>query len=192
MEEKISLPAFFEYKDQAVIDSFKKEKTRLLDFIRKRVADKADAEDILQDVYYQLLESFNPIQPIEKISSWLFRVARNKIVDKYRKKKPVSFTDHSFRTGDQEYSLNLQDLLYDDKNNPEEQHFNSLIWDTIMAALEELPEEQRSVFISNELEGIGFKELSEDSGVSVNTLLSRKRYAVLHLRKRLQKLYDEL
>jgi RNA polymerase sigma factor (sigma-70 family) len=161
---------------------------RLLGFIRKRVKNEADAEDILQDVFYQFIGN---AEPVEQLTAWLFTVARNKITDKQRKKRPELLEDV---LGDEEVEddFNWQELLLDKSSNPEKEYLRSLFWEELNAALQELPAEQREVFIKNELEGVPFKELSEQSGETINTLISRKRYAVLHLRDRLQVLRDEL
>jgi len=166
-----------------VINDYSK---RLLGFIRKRVSNDADAEDILQDVFYQLIGN---TEPIEQLTGWLFTVARNKITDKKRKHKPELLDDVY---GDDDEMMNWTELFFDNDNNPETDYLRSLFWEALNNALNELPEEQKNVFVLNELEGIPFKEISERTGASVNTLLSRKRYAVLHLRERLQTLRDEL
>jgi RNA polymerase sigma factor (sigma-70 family) len=168
-----------------VINDYSK---RLLGFIRKRVSSEADAEDILQDVFYQLIGN---TQPIEQLTGWLFTVARNKITDKSRKQKPDLLED-LFSNADGEELLNWTEMFFDISVNPETDYLRSLFWEALNNALKELPEEQRTVFELNELEGIPFKVISEQTGVSVNTLLSRKRYAVLHLRERLQTLRQEL
>jgi RNA polymerase sigma factor (sigma-70 family) len=162
---------------------------RLFGFIRKRVNTDEDAEDILQDVWYQFTTVVDA-EPIEQASAWLFRVARNRITDKHRKMKPDSF-DPVFPFSDND-EPNFKEFLLADRNDPETEHLRSLFWEELNAALNELPEDQRQVFIWNELEDISFKEISERTGENVNTLLSRKRYAVLHLRDRLQIVYDEL
>lgn len=163
---------------------------RLFGFIRKRVNTEEDAEDILQDVWYQLTATVDT-EPIEQVSSWLFRVARNKIIDRYRKKKPESLEDAlAFENEDGEF--NLKEILLADNKNPESEYLRSLFWKELESALEELPQEQREVFIWNEMEDVPFKEIAERTGLSVNTLISRKRYAVLHLRNRLQTLYSEI
>ena len=171
----------------SVISQFGK---RLFGFIRPRVNNEADAEDILQDVWYQLTATVDT-EPIEQVSSWLFKVARNKIIDRYRKKKPESLDDAlTFEGEDGEVSF--KEILLADNNNPESEHLRNMFWKELQDALEELPEEQRDVFIWNELEDVPFKEIAERTGVQVNTLISRKRYAVLHLRERLQTLYNEI
>ena len=161
---------------------------RLLGFIRQRVNNEADAEDILQDVWFQFSAS---AEPIEQVGSWLFTVARNKITDRYRKHKP-ELLDDILPPEDEEGNIGFRDLLFDDSNNPETAYLRNLFWETLEQALQELPEEQRSVFVKNELEDIPFKTLAETTGISVNTLISRKRYAVLHLRNRLTDLRNEL
>ena len=161
---------------------------RLFGFIRQRVNNEADAEDILQDVWYQFSAS---AEPIEQVSSWLFTVARNKITDRYRKKKP-ELLDDIFPPGE-EGSGSFRDILFDDSpDNPESVYLRNLFWETLEDALEELPEEQRKVFVRHELEDVPFKTISEETGIPVNTLISRKRYAVLHLRSRLEDLRNEL
>jgi RNA polymerase sigma factor (sigma-70 family) len=187
----LAVPATQDSKNQTLKVAFQDEKQRLLAFIRKRVPEKTDAEDILQDVFYQLAETFNVLEPIEQISAWLFRVARNKIIDRYRKKKPESLEQY-LNTGEDEESWNLSKLLFDPQDGPENTYTRTRVWDALAEALDELPIEQRDVFVWHELEGKSFKDISEETGVTVNTLLSRKRYAVLHLRKRLESLYDEM
>jgi len=163
---------------------------RLLGFIRNRVNSEEDAEDILQDVWYQFTKALDA-GPIEQVSSWLFRVARNRIIDNYRKKKP-ELIDDLFVPEDEEDSISFQEILFSENKNPEWDHLRNLFWKSLEEALNELPNEQRMVFIWNELEDIPFKEISEKTGEQVNTLISRKRYAVLHLRNRLAHLRDEL
>ncbi len=161
---------------------------RLFGFIRKRVSNEADAEDILQDVFYQFIGN---TQPIEQLSGWLFTVARNKITDRQRKHKPLALED-SFATGEEEASFDWTELFFEEGNDPETQYLRNLFWEALQDALNELPQEQRDVFILNEIEGVPFKIIAEQTGETVNTLISRKRYAVLHLRERLQTLKDEM
>lgn len=168
-----------------VINDYSK---RLMGFIRKRVTNEADAEDVLQDVFYQFIGN---TQPIEQMSAWLFTVARNKITDRQRKHKPEALED-VFRDEEGEEAINWSELLFDSSNNPEREYLRALFWEELNAALEELPAEQRDVFIRHELEGVPFKEMAEQTGETVNTLISRKRYAVLHLRERLSLLKDDL
>jgi RNA polymerase sigma factor (sigma-70 family) len=170
-----------------VISQFGK---RLMGFIRQRVNNEADAEDILQDVWYQLTATVDT-EPIEQVSSWLFKVARNKIIDRYRKKKPVLLED--MLVGDnEEDAISFTDILIDESNNPEREHLRNLFWKTLDEGLQELPENQRDVFVWNELEDIPFKEIAKRTGEPVSTLISRKRYAVLFLRERLLALYEEI
>jgi RNA polymerase sigma factor (sigma-70 family) len=161
---------------------------QLLGFIRKRVGSQADAEDILQDVWYQLTTAVDT-EPIEQMSGWLFKVARNKIIDRYRKKQPDSL-DLLLETGESANGPDLAAILLDKGQDPETDNLRSLFWKTLHEALDELPEEQRTVFVWNELDGLSFKEIAERTGEKVNTLISRKRYAVLHLRERLLHLYQ--
>jgi RNA polymerase sigma factor (sigma-70 family) len=163
---------------------------RLMGFIRKRVNNEADAEDILQDVFYQFIGN---TQPIEQMTAWLFTVARNKIIDRKRKKRPESLEDiFSEEDGTENGGLNWSEFLFDASDNPEKDYLRTIFWEELNNALNELPAEQKQVFILNELEGVPFKEIAERTGETVNTLLSRKRYAVLHLRNRLSALKDEL
>ncbi|MDP1676285.1 MAG: sigma-70 family RNA polymerase sigma factor [Bacteroidota bacterium] len=172
----------------AAEQTFRTERKRLFDFIRRRVRTEEDAEDILSDVFYQLISSYSVTEPIEKMTSWLFTVARNKIIDWYRKKRPESLPRD---LNDPSMPLNLEDILYDPTQNPDQVYARSLVWTELAEALDELPEEQKQVFVLHELEGKSFKEIAEITGEPQNTLLSRKRYAVLYLREQLQELYDE-
>jgi RNA polymerase sigma factor (sigma-70 family) len=176
-------------QDQRVSDVVKREQSRLRNFIRRRVPDPRDAEDILQDVFYELVEANRLLMPIEHVTGWLFRVARNRITDLFRKTKPESFTDTAVADEDDEL-LQLEDLLPSPDAGPEAVYARNVLLDALALAVEELPEDQRQVFVGHELEGRSFKEMAAGTGVSVNTLLSRKRYAVLHLRERLQSIYD--
>lgn len=177
-------------QDQRISEVVTREQSRLRNFIRRRVPDPRDAEDILQDVFYELVEANRLLMPIEHVTGWLFRVARNRITDLFRKKKPESFSDAAVADDDEE-PLFLEDLLPSPDAGPDALYARSVLLDAIEVALEELPEEQREVFVAHEVEGLSFKEIAAETGVSVNTLLSRKRYAVLHLRERLQNIYDE-
>ena len=172
----------------AAEQTFRTERKRLFDFIRRRVRTNEDAEDIMEDVFYQLLSSYSVTEPIEKMTSWLFTVARNKVIDWYRKKRPESLPRDN---DDPSLPLNLEDILYDPTQNPDQVYARSLVWTELAEALDELPEEQKQVFVMHELEGKSFKEIAEITGEPQNTLLSRKRYAVLYLREQLQELYDE-
>jgi len=166
--------------------------SRLKGFIRKRVNSAEDAEDVLQDVFYQLVEADQLLKPIEQISAWLYTVARNRITDLYRKKKPEPISEYFSEEDEGDVFSEIKELLYDGGNTPETEYLKSLIWEELEKALEELPKEQRMVFEMNELQDISFKEIAKITGESENTLISRKRYAVLHLRERLKTLYNEL
>ncbi|MFL6276492.1 MAG: RNA polymerase sigma factor [Blastocatellia bacterium] len=177
-------------QDQRISEVVEREQSRLRNFIRRRVPDSRDAEDILQDVFYKLVEANRLLMPIEHVSGWLFRVARNRITDLLRKKKTASLSDAAYADEDDE-AIELGDLLPSPDAGPEALYARRVLLAALEAAVEELPEEQREVFVAHELEGRSFKEMAAETGVSLNTLLSRKRYAVLHLRRRLQSVYDE-
>ncbi len=177
-------------QDRRISEVVKQEQSRLRNFIRRRVPDPGDAEDILQEVFYELVEANRLLMPIEHVTGWLFRVARNRITDLFRKKKPESFGDAAV-AGEDEELPRLEDLLPSPDDGPEALYARNVLLDELEFALDELPEEQREVFVGHEIEGRSFKEMSAETGVSVNTLLSRKRYAILHLRERLQSIYDE-
>jgi RNA polymerase sigma factor (sigma-70 family) len=177
-------------QDQQISDLVKREQPRLRNFIRRRVPDPRDVEDILQDVFYQLVEANRLLMPIDHVTGWLFRVARNRIIDLFRKKKPESFSDAAVLDEDNEL-LRLEDLLPSPDAGPDALYARRVLLDELEAAIDELPEEQREVFIAHELEGRSFKEMAAETGLSVNTLLSRKRYALLRLRERLRTIYDE-
>jgi RNA polymerase sigma factor (sigma-70 family) len=189
MKAAASLMAF--EQDQQISEVVRREQSRLRDFIRRRVPDPLDAEDILQDVFFKLVEANRLLMPIDHVTGWLFRVARNRIIDLFRKSKPESFSDTAIVDEDDEL-LRLEELLPSPDAGPEALYARHLLLEELELAVDELPEEQREVFVAHELEGRSFKEIAAKSGVSVNTLLSRKRYAVLHLRERLQDIYDEL
>jgi len=169
----------------------KKYGDRLRGFIRKRVRSIDDADDILQEVFYQLAETERLMKPIDQMTAWLYTVARNRITDSYRKKKTESLPEIA-SDDDEEFINDLGSLLFDNGSTPETELLRSMVWTELDKALNELPPDQREVFEMNELEGISFKEISDLTGEAVNTLISRKRYAVLHLRERLQTIYDEL
>jgi RNA polymerase sigma factor (sigma-70 family) len=178
-------------RNDRVSEVVKEERSRLRNFIRNRVADEGDVEDILQESFYELVKSFQLMRPIEHIGPWLFRVARNRIVDFYRKKKPERSTNELIEGSDGGGLTDLEDLLPSRDAGPEAVYARGVLLDELNAALDELPEEQRAVFIAQEIHGRNFREISAETGIGVNTLISRKRYAVLHLRKRLQTIYDE-
>jgi RNA polymerase sigma factor (sigma-70 family) len=177
-------------QDQRISEAIEREQSRLRNFIRKSVADRGDAEDILQEVFYELVEAYRMMKPVEQVTAWLFKVARNRITDLFRKKKREALRNEPMAAEDGE-ALKLEELLPSPDAGPESAYSRSVLLDELDAALDELPEEQRDVFIGHELMGYSFKELAAQTGVSVNTLLSRKHYAVLHLRQRLQSIYDE-
>jgi RNA polymerase sigma factor (sigma-70 family) len=178
-------------QDQRIIAAFAQEQGRLRNFIRRRVTDETEVEDILQDVFYELVAAYRLMKPIRQVSAWLFRVARNRIIDLFRKKRPAASTNDFPTIAEDGDRLSLEDLLPSADAGPDSAYARSVLLDELDAALDELPEEQREAFVAHELEGRSFKELAEATGVSVNTLLSRKHYAVLHLRERLQEIYDE-
>jgi RNA polymerase sigma factor (sigma-70 family) len=179
-------------QDRKISGIVAEERSRLRNFIRRRVPDPADVEDIVQEVFYELVEANRMLMPIDHVTGWLFRVARNRITDLFRKRqrREATFSETELENADSEL-LRLEDLLPSPEAGPEALYVRSVLLEELELALEELPDEQREVFVAHELEGRSFKELSAESGVNVNTLLSRKRYAVLHLRERLQNIYDE-
>jgi RNA polymerase sigma factor (sigma-70 family) len=177
-------------QDQRISEAIARDEPRLRNFIRRRVADRDDAEDILQDVFYALVEANRLLMPIDHVTAWLFRVARNRIIDLFRKKRPETFSAVAVANEDDD-RLPLEDLLPSPDSGPEELYLRNLLLEELELAIEELPKEQREVFVAHEFEGRSFKEMAEQTGVSLNTLLARKRYAVLHLRRRLQDIYDE-
>jgi RNA polymerase sigma factor (sigma-70 family) len=179
-------------QDQRISQVVDRERSRLLNFIRRRVPDPSDAEDILQDVFYELVEANRLLMPIDHLAGWLFRVARNRIIDLFRKKKPVLFSDAAVANEDEDDdSLQFEDLLPSPDAGPEALYARSMLLAAFELAVRELPPEQREVFVAHEIEGLSFKEIAARTGIGVNTLLSRKRYAVLHLREHLQGIYDD-
>lgn len=178
-------------QDQRISEAVSREQPRLRSFIRKRVADPGDAEDILQDVFYELVEAYRMMKPVEQVTAWLFRVARNRITDRFRKRSREALRTEPAKVADDGEELLLEELLPSPDAGPDAAYARSVLLEELDEALDELPAEQREVFVAHELMGYSFKELAEQTGVSVNTLLSRKHYAVLHLRERLQAIYDE-
>jgi len=176
--------------DRRISEAVLREQGRLRILIRRRVPDVEDAEDILQDVFYELIEACRAMQPIERVGAWMFRVARNRIIDAFRKRRPEVSTSQSTTGADGE-EVSLEDLLPYRGAGPDAEYARQVLAEELEEALDDLPDEQRDVFVAHELNGVSFRQLAEESGVSVNTLLSRKRYAVLHLRKRLQAIHDE-
>jgi RNA polymerase sigma factor (sigma-70 family) len=177
-------------QDRQLSDVITRERSRLRNFIRRRVPDPSDVEDILQEVFYRLVEANRLLMPIDHVTGWLFRVARNRITDLFRKKKPELFSDEVVEGEDGE-PREIEDLLPSPDAGPEALYLRNLLLEELEHALSELPREQREVFVAHELEGRSFREISAATGVRVNTLIARKRYAVLHLRERLQEFYDE-
>ncbi len=174
-------------QNRRLSDVIQDEYRRLFQFIRKHVGDQGEAEDILQDVFYELIEAYRLMQPIEQAGAWLYRVARNRIIDRFRKQRW-----NESRAGVRaEESLLMEDLLPSPDAGPEAVYARAVLMEELEAAIDELPEEQRSVFVAHELEGRSFKEIAEETGLNINTLLSRKRYAILHLRRRLKAIYEE-
>ena len=178
-------------QDERLTETIGRERGRLRNFIRRRVPDEADAEDILQDVFYELIEAYRLMKPIEQVGAWLYRVARNRIIDRFRKKRPELLSAAREREGEESDRLSLEEMLPSPDEGPEATYARGILLEELDAALDELPEEQREVFVAHEIEGISFKEISAETGVSVSALLSRKHYAVLHLRRRLQSIYEE-
>lgn len=176
-------------QDRLFSEAMERDRSRLRSFIRHYVGDSGDAEDILQDVFYELLEAYRMMKPIEHVTGWLFRVARNRIVDMFRRKRPGSLNEPIDGEGDQ--SLTLEDLLPSAEDGPDAAYARRIILEAVEDAIEELPPDQREIFIAHEVMGTSFKDYSAETGIGVNTLLSRKRYAVLHLRRRLQSLYKD-
>jgi RNA polymerase sigma factor (sigma-70 family) len=178
-------------QDQRISEAVDRERGRLRNFIRRRVSDEADAEDILQEVFYELVETYRLMKPVEQVSAWLFRVARNRIIDLFRKRKPETLESELSGHAAESETLTLEDLLPSPDAGPDAAYARSVLLEELDAALDELPDEQREVFVAHELEGRSFKDLAEETGVTINTLLSRKHYAVIYLRERLGEIYEE-
>jgi len=195
MKDAANLGRITHEQDLRISETVAREQSRLRAFIRRRVPDPRDVEDILQDVLYRLVEANRLLMPIEHVTGWLFQVARNRIIDLFRKRDVgAAFrrpNDEGVAAGEEDV-LELEDLLPSAEAGPDAEYARLVLLAEIEQALDELPEEQREVFVAHEIEGRSFKEMAAESGVSVNTLLSRKRYAVLHLRKRLQRIYDDV
>src|SRR3954468_14760009 len=192
MEEALAMEQQTAEQDRRITETFEREQPRLRSFIRRRVADSRDAEDILQEVFTELVEAYRMFQSIDQAGAWLFRVARNRIVDLFRKKKPVPLSDLAPQLDEEGEEMSVEDLLPSPEAGPEAAFARLMLVEELEEALDELPERQREAFVAHEIEGISFKELSARTGVGVNTLLTRKRLAVLYLRERLQEMYDEL
>jgi RNA polymerase sigma factor (sigma-70 family) len=189
--EHMSAERIVAEQDRRIAETVEREQGRLRNFIRRRVPDGGEAEDILQDVFSELVEAYRLMQPIEQVGAWLFRVARNRITDWFRKRKPEALRDQPV-VEDEGEALTLEDLLPSREAGPELAFTRSMLVEELEDAIEELPAEQREVFLAHEIEGRSFKQLAAETGLSVNTLLSRKHYAVLYLRERLRDIYEEL
>jgi RNA polymerase sigma factor (sigma-70 family) len=190
MDEPSSITSMTE-QDRQVSEIIAEERSRLRNFIRKRVPNEADAEDILQEVFYELIEAYRLVEPVQRWSAWLFRVARNRIIDLFRKKRLDAFGSDSATVSGEGEPLRLEEVLTSPAAGPAEAYARTVLLEELAEALDELPPEQREVFIAHEIKGCSFKEIAARTGVRVNTLLSRKHYAVVHLRHRLQAIYEE-
>jgi RNA polymerase sigma factor (sigma-70 family) len=191
MKAALSVDLMATEQDQRITATFTRERTRLRSFIRKHVADDSDVEDIVQDVFYELVVAYRLLKPIEHVTAWLFRIAHNRIVDLFRRKRPEVSTEEPVLTNEEDEAISLGDLLPSADAGPDAAYARSVLLEELMASFDELPDEQREVFIAHELEGRSFKEIAATSAVNINTLISRKHYAVLHLRRRLQAIHDE-
>jgi RNA polymerase sigma factor (sigma-70 family) len=192
MDQALKLPQTLAEQDRRINDAVRRDGSRLRNFIRRRVADDGEAEEILQEVFYELVEAYRLMKPIEQVSGWLFRVARNRITDLFRKKKPVAFSEIPTAVGADGEALHLEDLLPSPDAGPDAAYARSVLIEELDAALDELPAEQREAFVAHEIEGRSFKEVAAETGLSVNALILRKHYAVQHLRQRLAAIHDEL
>jgi RNA polymerase sigma factor (sigma-70 family) len=191
MSEALGIDRMAPEQDQRISEVVKLERARLKNFIRRRVPDESDVEDILQDVFYELVEAYRTMKPIERVSAWLYRVARNRIIDLFRKKRPEALDVGPVEGSADRESILLEDLLPSPDAGPEAAYARALLLEELDDALDELPDEQRQVFVAHEMEGRSFKELAQATGLNVNTLVLRKHYAVLHLRERLDAIYEE-
>jgi RNA polymerase sigma factor (sigma-70 family) len=191
MSKALSFDGMAREQNRRIAEAVRLERARLKNFIRKRVQDERDAEDILQDVFYELVEAYRMMKPIERVSAWLYRVARNRIADLFRKKRPEATAHDPVAIGEEGELLLLEDLLPSAQAGPEAAYARAVLVEELDAALEELPEEQRQAFVAHEIEGRSFKQLAQATGLSVNTLVLRKHYAVVHLRERLEAIYEE-
>ena len=191
MDEALSTDGVTAEQNRRISDTVRREQARLRQFIRQRVPDTGDAEDIFQEVFYELIEAYRLMKPLEQVGAWLFRVARHRIIDLFRRQRPAVLGNDLMLASEDGETHRWEDLLPSREEGPEAAYARGVLLEELDAALEELAEEQGAVFVAHEIEGRSFRELSETTGVSVNTLLSRKRYAVLQLRRRLQSIYDE-
>jgi len=191
MDQALRKPGIMAEQDRQISEAIDREQNRLRNFIRRRVADRDEAEDILQEVFYELIEAYRMVKPVEQVTAWLFRVARNRIVDLFRRKQREALRNAPATTTEDGERLELEELLPSPDAGPDAAYARMVLMEELEAALDELPDEQREVFIAHEVMGRSFKELAAESGTNVSTLLSRKHYAVLHLRERLQAIHDE-
>ena len=191
MDEPSSIALMTE-RDRQISEIIAEQRSRLRNFIRKRVPNEADAEDLLQEVFFEVIEAYRLMEPVQQWGAWMFKVARNRIIDLFRKKRLVTFGNDRVAVSEEGETLRLEDVLPSPDAGPAEAYARTVLLDELEEVLDELPEEQREVFTAHEIEGYSFKEIAARTGVSVNTLLSRKHYAVVHLRRRLQAIYDEL
>ncbi len=192
MDDALSAERIIARQDERLTEAYGREQGRLRNFIRRRVGDESEAEDILQDVFYELIEAYRMMKPIEHAGAWLFRVARNRIIDRFRKKRPEPFASARDADGGEPGStLSLEELLPSPGAGPEAAYARSILLEELDAALDDLPEEQREAFVAHEIEGRSFKEIAAETGIGINTLLSRKHHAVLYLRQRLKGIYEE-
>jgi RNA polymerase sigma factor (sigma-70 family) len=192
MDDALSIRRMTDEQDLRISEAVEEEQSRLRNFIRRRVADEGDVEDVLQDVFSELVETYRLMRPVEQVGGWLFRVARNRITDLFRKKRLEAFSQEPVSSEEEGEGLSWEDLLPSPDAGPDAAYARLVLVEELDAALDELPREQREVFVAHELDGRSFKDLAAETGLSVNTLLSRKHYAVLHLRRRLQAIHDEI
>ncbi len=191
MHDALSTEFMIDEQNYRIAETNEREQSRLRNFIRKRILDESEAEDILQEVFYELVQAYRLMKPVEQAGAWLFRVARNRIIDRFRKRRPEVTGSNALAREEEGEIFPWEELLPSPDAGPDAAYAREVLLDEIEAALDELPEEQREVFVAHELEGRSFNELAAATGLSVNTLLSRKHYAVLHLRRRLRAIYDE-
>jgi RNA polymerase sigma factor (sigma-70 family) len=191
MDDTLSIEIMTEEQNHRIEETIEREQGRLRNFIRKRILDESDAEDILQEVFYELVQTYRLMKPVEQVGAWLFRVARNRIIDRFRKRRPEVAGSNTAVGQEEGEMFPWEDLLPSPDAGPEAAYAREVLMDEIEVAVDELPEEQRAVFIAHEIEGKSFNEMAAETGLSVNTLLSRKHYAVVYLRRRLRAIYDE-
>jgi RNA polymerase sigma factor (sigma-70 family) len=191
MNDALSITFMTDEQNRRITEDVEREQSRLRNFIRKRVLDEGEAEDILQEVFYELVQAYRLMKPVEQVGAWLFRVARNRIIDRFRKRKPEATGSNAFSGNEEGEMFPWEEALPSPDAGPEAAYAREVLMEELEAALDELPEEQREVFVAHELEGRSFNEMAASTGLSVNTLLSRKHYAVLFLRRRLRAIYDE-